>query len=61
MEKPPLGIPPKDIAEHNFNTFRIGGILGGMHRYAEAEKPIPIEWVTELITRIGKYINEVDE
>ena len=59
--KPPLGIPPKDVVEHHFNVFRIGEILGGMSRFAEAGKPIPVEWVKELSERIGEYMKEVDE
>lgn len=59
-EKPPLGIPPRNIAEHGFNVFRMGEILGAMSRYSEAQKPIPIEWVNELSERIEDYMKEVD-
>lgn len=42
--KPPLGLMPRAI--HDFN--RIREIVEAIERYADAEKPIPLEWVGEL-------------
>ncbi len=58
--KPPLGLEPRDIVEHGFNVYRMGEIMGAIKRYSEAQKPIPVEWVTELIERMQSYMNEVD-
>lgn len=61
QNNPPLEIPPRDIVEHHFNVFRIGKIVGAMSRYAEAQKPVPIEWVNELAQRLRDYMREVEE
>lgn len=44
LAKPPLGLTPRAI--HDFN--RIREIVEAIERYADAEKPIPLEWVDEL-------------
>lgn len=49
MEKPPIGIMPKEIWE----TQRIGDILDAMERYSQANQPIPIAWVSELKQHLG--------
>lgn len=40
----PLGIKPKYI----WDSMRVSDILDAMERFADAQKPIPVEWVTEL-------------
>lgn len=42
-EKPPLGIIPKDIHNHN----RLNDISKAINRYLEAKKDIPSEWLIE--------------
>ena len=42
--KTALGLTPRAI--HDFN--RIREIVEAIERYADAEKPIPLEWVDEL-------------
>lgn len=43
-KKPPIGIVPKSL--HDFK--RISEIVNAIERYAEAEMPVPKEWVEEL-------------
>lgn len=50
--KIPLGIPPREIAETLFNESRIKDIIEAIHRYYEAEQPIPEEWRAELKERL---------
>jgi len=50
-EKPPLGIKPRYIHDHD----RKIEILDGMERYSNAQKPIPVEWILELRALILKY------
>ena len=50
-EKPPLGIKPRYIHDHE----RKLEILDGMERYSNAQKPIPIEWLDELRALILMY------
>ncbi len=45
---PPLGIMPKSIYAERVRAERIDQIIQAMYRYAQAQKPAPIEWVTEL-------------
>ena len=42
--KPPLGLTPKYI----WDSQRLFDIINAIHRYAQAEKPVPGEWVDEL-------------
>ena len=51
-KKPPLGIPPRQMAEIMFNEQRIQDIVHAMHRYYEADMDIPLEWRTELKERL---------
>lgn len=51
-KKPPLGIPPRQMAEMMFNEKRIQDIVYAMHRYYEADMDIPLEWRTELKERL---------
>lgn len=43
-EKPPLGLKPKKL----FYEERFDDIINAMHRYIEAKKIIPKEWIVEL-------------
>ncbi len=52
MNKPPLGLIPEDIYAIQVNAERTRMILDAMKRYSEAEKPIPMKWITELEERI---------
>lgn len=52
VEKPPLGIPPRGIAEALFSESRIKDIVEAMHRYYEAGMKIPLEWREELKDRL---------
>lgn len=49
LEKPPLGLRPKFVA----NLCRIEEISAAMQRYADVDKPIPIEWIDELVDLIN--------
>lgn len=44
MQKPPLGLTPRKI----WNARRITDIFDAMERFSKAQKPIPLEWITEL-------------
>ena len=63
MGIPPLGIKPKFI----WDSMRIQDILDAMERFADAQKPVPVEWVTELrdlLVRKGeadKYTKEHED
>ena len=54
MNKPPLGIIPKDLYEIKVNMERIDMIIAAMKRYSEAGRPIPVRWVEELEERINE-------
>jgi|GEM_PF-2092606 len=43
-EKPTIGLVPKWF----WDGIRRGDILNALERYAEAGKPAPVEWITEL-------------
>lgn len=59
MRDIPIGLRPEWIAEICNNTSRIIEITDAITRYAEANKPIPVEWCKELNRRItDKVINE---
>ena len=49
MEKPPIGLMPKEIWE----TKRINDIFDAMERYSKANQPIPIAWIFELKQLFG--------
>lgn len=51
-KEPPLGLKPEKVFEYQCNSERVVAIIEAMKRYAEAEEPIPLEWVTELEKRI---------
>ena len=55
-KKPPLGLRPREVADHEHNVFRMGEILGAMARYSAAEKPIPMKWIAELTDRISEAL-----
>jgi len=42
-DRPPLGVMPKFI----WDRKRIDMIKGGIKRYIDADKPIPVDWITE--------------
>jgi hypothetical protein len=44
LEKPPLGLRPKYIAD----ACRAREVLEAIDRYMAAGKPVPAEWVDEL-------------
>ena len=48
LEKPPLGLEPRDIFEMRMRSYRRNEIVKAMRRYQEAKKQIPDEWLTEL-------------
>ena len=52
MEKPPLGLAPKYIAD----IKRIQAIKEAVERYMIAQYPIPLEWIEEYNDLI-KYQN----
>lgn len=53
-EKPPIGLKPLKIWEDGCNQDRIDEIIDAMTRYSEVEKPIPLEWISELYGRIKR-------
>jgi hypothetical protein len=46
--KPPLGLQPQSIHDN----LRVKDILAAMQRYVAANKPVPNEWLEELIDKI---------
>lgn len=52
LEKPPVGLAPRYIAESQFRESRIRDIIYAMYRYYEADKTIPEEWRFELKERL---------
>ena len=46
--KPPLGLQPQSVHDN----LRVKDILAAMQRYVAANKPIPNEWLEELIEKI---------
>ena len=57
--EPPIGLVPRSIwdcmGENDFihTQARISRILDAMERYGNADKAVPVEWVTELRERLG--------
>lgn len=47
---PPVGLIPKKVHDNH----RINEIFDAMKRFSEAEYPIPIEWIDELIELLTK-------
>ena len=43
--KPPLGLQPRWVMDE----FRLTDIISAMHRYVCENKPIPLEWIEEMI------------
>jgi hypothetical protein len=50
--KLPLGLTPLKNWEEGCNRDRIEEIFNAMTRYSEVEKPIPLEWISELYGRM---------
>lgn len=55
MDKPPIGLQPREIHDGTVRANRIHAIQEAMKNYSEAKKDIPYEWAQELIelTKIG--------
>lgn len=49
LSKPPLGCRPRWIAEE----IRLIEVASAVSRYLDAGKPVPTEWVEEMIDHIG--------
>lgn len=58
-EVPPLGLTPKDAWEAICKRDRVFDILDAMHRYSDARKPIPNEWVEELGNLLESFLYPV--
>ena len=54
--RPPVGLRPEWIAEYHNCRDRLIEIAEAMTRYAEAEKPVPLEWCREMERRIENYV-----
>lgn len=52
LEKPPVGLAPRYIAESQFRESRIKDIIYAMYRYYEADRTIPEDWRFELKERL---------
>lgn len=55
MEKPPLGLMPRKVAER----LRFQDVCGAITRYYMANKKIPIEWIVEyndLLDKVGDHV-----
>ena len=52
LEKPPLGLIPREHYKRISNVSRIGDILDAMDRYIKKEKTLPVDWIDELRERI---------
>lgn len=48
LVKPPIGLKPKHIYEHDCKLQRKQDIREAIARYIEAEKDIPVKWLDEL-------------
>lgn len=52
MNKPPLGLRPREVYESFSNRTRVEEIISAIERYSADNKPIPPEWVKELRERV---------
>ena len=52
QEKPPLGLMPRSVFESKCEQQRVIDILDAMERYSNADKVIPVDWVSELRERV---------
>lgn len=52
INKPPIGLRPKDVAAAVNRDRRVKEIVQAMHRYVEANEDIPWAWVSELRTLV---------
>lgn len=50
-EKKPIGLKPEWIHEETANAMRLLEITMAIGRYAEANLPVPQEWLVELMER----------
>ncbi len=50
-ERPPVGLRPRDIWRRTVSKERGQEVLEAIMRYARAGKPIPPEWLEEVIER----------
>jgi hypothetical protein len=50
--RPPLGLKPKEI----WQAERDAEVLAAIRRYAEADLPIPAEWLREYLDKVGPII-----
>ena len=48
MEKPPIGIKPRELWWAWVLNIRMRELLAAMERYCAASKKIPQEWIDEL-------------
>jgi len=58
-QKPPIGLLPEFIFEHNKNMERVDDLLKACGRYAGAKKPIPAKWIDELHRRVSEAIKPI--
>ena len=54
--RPPVGLRPEWIVEYHNCRDRLIEIAEAMTRYAEAGKPVPLDWCRELERRIENYV-----
>lgn len=61
IEKPPLGIMPKDLYYQRIELQRLADLCATISRYYNAGLPIRMEWVeeyNELVVKYGEIINK---
>lgn len=52
LDKPPLGLLPKDM----WDNLRLGYIISAINRYMLNSKEIPLEWVEEYNELVKKVV-----
>jgi len=55
LNKPPLGIIPRQLYEEGMLNDRIDGIIQAMSEYRRQKYIIPVEWADELACRLREF------
>jgi hypothetical protein len=57
VERPPIGLKPKEIHEEHVKKDRFNDICGAISRYYNASLKIPVEWINEYNELVGNVLN----
>lgn len=59
VNKPPIGLKPKDIHTEHTDINRLSDVFGAISRYYNAGLPINVEWIEEYNELVTKYRDRI--